>query len=101
MVVIQPICMGLSAHQNTSVAFGLILVMISPISLGIISAATPNNISIDAESNKITLELSGNEIEMRLTEWEKPPARYKRGVLAKYAASVASASEGAVTDKYL
>ena len=58
-------------------------------------------ISIDAESNKITLELSDNEIETRLTEWKKPPARYKRGVLAKYAASVASASEGAVTDKYL
>ena len=58
-------------------------------------------ISIDAESNKITLELSDNEIETRLAEWKKPPARYKRGVLAKYAASVASASEGAVTDKYL
>ena len=58
-------------------------------------------ISIDAESNKITLELSDNEIETRLAEWEKPSPRYKRGVLAKYAASVASASEGAVTDKYL
>ena len=58
-------------------------------------------ISIDAESNKITLELSDNEIETRLAEWRKPAPRYKRGVLAKYAASVASASEGAVTDKYL
>ena len=58
-------------------------------------------ISIDAESNEITLELSNSEIDTRLTEWKKPPARYKRGVLAKYAASVASASEGAVTDKYL
>ena len=58
-------------------------------------------ISIDAESNKITLELSDNEIETRLVEWKKPSPRYKRGVLAKYAASVASASEGAVTDKYL
>ena len=58
-------------------------------------------ISIDAESNKITLELSDNEIEARLAEWKKPSPRYKRGVLAKYAASVASASEGAVTDKYL
>ena len=58
-------------------------------------------ISIDAESNKITLELSDNEIKTRLTEWKKPAPRYKRGVLAKYAASVASASEGAVTDKYL
>ena len=58
-------------------------------------------ISIDAESNKITLELSDNEIEIRLAEWKKPSPRYKRGVLTKYAASVASASEGAVTDKYL
>ena len=58
-------------------------------------------ISIDAESNKITLELSDNEIETRLAEWKKPSPRYTRGVLAKYAASVASASEGAVTDKYL
>ena len=58
-------------------------------------------ISIDAESNKITLELNDNEIETRLAEWKKPSPRYKRGVLAKYAASVASASEGAVTDKYL
>ena len=58
-------------------------------------------ISIDAESNKITLELTNNEIETRLTKWKKPAARYKRGVLAKYAASVASASEGAVTDKYI
>ena len=58
-------------------------------------------ISIDAESNKITLELSDNEIQTRLAEWKKPSPRYKRGVLAKYAASVASASEGAVTDKYL
>ncbi len=58
-------------------------------------------ISIDAESNKITLELSDDEIETRLAEWRKPSPRYKRGVLAKYAASVASASEGAVTDKYL
>ncbi len=60
-----------------------------------------DRISIDAESNKITLELSENEIETRLAEWKKPSPRYKRGVLAKYAASVASASEGAVTDKYL
>ena len=58
-------------------------------------------ISIDAESNKITLELSDEEIDSRLAKWQKPAARYKRGVLAKYAASVTSASEGAVTDKYL
>ena len=58
-------------------------------------------ISINAESNEITLKLSSEEIGARLALWEKPPLRYTRGVLAKYAASVASASEGAVTDKYL
>lgn len=58
-------------------------------------------ISINAESNEITLKLSSEEIDARLALWEKPPLRYTRGVLAKYAASVASASEGAVTDKYL
>jgi len=58
-------------------------------------------ISIDAESNKITLEISDEEIASRLAKWQKPAPRYNRGVLAKYAASVTSASEGAVTDKYL
>ena len=58
-------------------------------------------ISIAAESNKITLEISDEEIVSRLTKWQKPAPRYNRGVLAKYAASVTSASEGAVTDKYL
>ena len=33
--------------------------------------------------------------------WKKPSPNYKRGVLAKYAHTVSSASEGAVTDKYL
>jgi dihydroxy-acid dehydratase len=33
--------------------------------------------------------------------WKKPAPRYTRGVLAKYAAHVTSASEGAVTDKDL
>ena len=67
--------------------------------IAVVRDGEPN--SIHAESNKITLELSYNEIETRLAEWKKPAPRYKRGVLAKYAASVASASEGAVTDKYL
>ena len=58
-------------------------------------------ISIDAESNKIKLEINDEEIVSRLTKWRKPAPRYNRGVLAKYAASVTSASEGAVTDKYL
>ena len=60
-----------------------------------------DRISIDAEANTVSIELSDEEIASRLANWEKPEPRYKRGVLAKYAAAVASASEGAVTDKYL
>lgn len=62
---------------------------------------TGDRVSIDAETNEVRVELSDEEIAARLAKWEKPPARYTRGVLAKFAASVASASEGAVTDKYL
>ncbi|PCI77688.1 MAG: dihydroxy-acid dehydratase [SAR86 cluster bacterium] len=62
---------------------------------------TGDRISIDAETNEVKVELSDEEIAARLAKWQKPAARYTRGVLAKFAASVASASEGAVTDKYL
>jgi dihydroxy-acid dehydratase len=37
----------------------------------------------------------------RRKAWKAPKPRYTRGVLAKYAAHVTSASEGAVTDKDL
>lgn len=60
-----------------------------------------DKISIDAESNTVSIDLTDSQIADRLARWEKPSPRYTRGVLAKYAASVASASEGAVTDKYL
>ena len=60
-----------------------------------------DRISIDAEANTITLDLSEEEIKSRFDNWQKPEARYTRGVLAKYAATVTSASEGAVTDKYV
>ena len=62
---------------------------------------TGDTIAIDAERNEVTLELSDEEISARLANWKKPAKRYTRGVLAKYAATVSSASEGAVTDKYL
>ncbi len=60
-----------------------------------------DRIFIDAEANTITLDLSEEEIKSRFDNWQKPEARYTRGVLAKYAATVTSASEGAVTDKYV
>ncbi len=62
---------------------------------------TGDGISIDAESNTVTLDLSDEDIAQRLDAWRQPEPRYTRGVLAKYAATVTSASEGAVTDKNL
>ena len=58
-------------------------------------------ISIDAETRQVTLEVPANELKRRKAAWKKPAPRYTRGVLAKYAAHVTSASEGAVTDKDL
>ncbi|NKB31482.1 MAG: dihydroxy-acid dehydratase [Pseudomonadales bacterium] len=60
-----------------------------------------DRIAIDAETNTISIDLSDEEINSRLAAWQKPEPRYTRGVLAKYAATVTSASEGAVTDKYI
>lgn len=60
-----------------------------------------DEISIDAELMELNLHLSAQEIQDRLSQWQQPPPRYTRGVLAKYARTVSSASEGAVTDKNL
>ncbi|MBX3142436.1 MAG: dihydroxy-acid dehydratase [Trueperaceae bacterium] len=57
-----------------------------------------DTITIDAEHNLLQLELSDAEIASRLERWSPPAVRYRRGVLAKYAAQVSSASLGAVTD---
>jgi len=58
-------------------------------------------IAIDAEKRELTLEVTGKELNARRKSWKKPAPRYTRGVLAKYAAHVTSASLGAVTDKDL
>ena len=55
-------------------------------------------ITIDAEKRQITLDIPAKEIAARRKAWKKPAPRYTRGVLAKYAAHVTSASLGAVTD---
>jgi dihydroxy-acid dehydratase len=52
---------------------------------------------IDVEGRQLRVELSDDELAARSREWSPPPARYTSGVLAKYAALVSSASEGAVT----
>lgn len=55
-------------------------------------------ITIDAEKRKINLNISAGEISKRLAAWKQPKPRYTKGVLAKYAKCVSSASRGAVTD---
>jgi dihydroxy-acid dehydratase len=60
-----------------------------------------DRIVIDAEVNEIRIEIPDEELQARLEAFTPPPPRATMGVLAKYAATVASASEGAVTDKYL
>ncbi|MEM9255216.1 MAG: dihydroxy-acid dehydratase [Pseudomonadota bacterium] len=60
-----------------------------------------DGITINAESAEVTLHLSDEDIQQRLNAWQAPKAHYSRGLLAKYAKTVSSASEGAVTDKYL
>lgn len=59
-----------------------------------------DNITIDAQNNRIDVDLSDAELAQRKASWQAP-ATETRGVLAKYAKLVSSASEGAVTDKYL
>ena len=60
-----------------------------------------DKITIDAETRQITVDVSDAELAERKSRWVRPESKYKRGVLAKYAKTVSSASEGAVTDKYL
>ncbi len=55
-------------------------------------------ITIDANKREINLEITKAEIKKRLSSWKQPKPKEKRGVLAKYARLVSSASLGAVTD---
>jgi dihydroxy-acid dehydratase len=60
-----------------------------------------DSIIIDAEKRELRLGISSTEMKKRQKAWKKPAPRYTRGVLAKYAAHVTSASLGAVTDSDL
>jgi dihydroxy-acid dehydratase len=59
--------------------------------------AEGETVVIDIEARELRVELADDEIAARLRDWRPPPARYTEGVLAKYAALVSSAAEGAVT----
>ncbi|MGD8175474.1 dihydroxy-acid dehydratase [Marinimicrobium sp. ARAG 43.8] len=58
-----------------------------------------DEIVIDAEADSIILKVDETELQKRRQQWQAPAPRYQRGVLAKYAKVVSSASEGAVTDR--
>jgi len=60
-----------------------------------------DQITIDAARSTLTLHVSDEALAQRKTQWSQPQPNYTRGVLAKYAHTVTSASEGAVTDKWL
>ncbi|MGE3889311.1 MAG: dihydroxy-acid dehydratase [Vicinamibacterales bacterium] len=59
---------------------------------------TGDRIVIDAVARTVTLDVAARVLAMRRRTWRAPRLRYTRGVLAKYAQLVGSASLGAVTD---
>jgi dihydroxy-acid dehydratase len=58
-------------------------------------------IRMDCEKRELTLAVSASELGARRRAWKPMKPRYTRGVLAKYASAVTSASLGAVTDDHL
>ena len=58
-----------------------------------------DQITIDAQHRELSLHVDDATLTKRREAWTPPTPRYTRGVLAKYAKQVSSASEGAVTDK--
>ena len=57
-----------------------------------------DTVTFDIENRTLSVDLPEGELEARLAQWREPEPRYATGVMAKYAALVSSASEGAVTD---
>ena len=57
-----------------------------------------DTITIDVDRRALDLEVDEATLAARRSRWSRPQPRYRSGVLAKYAALVSSASEGAVTN---
>ncbi|MDZ7614053.1 MAG: dihydroxy-acid dehydratase [Flavobacteriaceae bacterium] len=57
-------------------------------------------IVIDIQNKTISAELPEAEIKRRKQNWNPPALKHQKGILYKYAKTVATASEGCVTDKY-
>ena len=60
---------------------------------------TGDEITIDAEQNRIDVKLSADQLAERRSRWTPPPYKATRGTLYKYIKNVKSASEGCVTDE--
>ncbi|HBK72299.1 MAG TPA: dihydroxy-acid dehydratase, partial [Flavobacteriaceae bacterium] len=59
-----------------------------------------DNITINAETNTISVDLPEAELATRKAAWQQPALKFNKGVLYKYAKTVSSASEGCVTDEF-
>ncbi|WP_324027746.1 dihydroxy-acid dehydratase [Maribacter sp. BPC-D8] len=57
-------------------------------------------ITIDAEKNEISVNLTDDQLAERKKKWKQPELKVKRGSLYKYARMVSSASKGCVTDEF-
>jgi dihydroxy-acid dehydratase len=58
-----------------------------------------DQIVIDADTNRLDVEVSDEEMAKRRAAWQAPPLKVTRGTLYKYIKNVKSASEGCVTDE--
>jgi dihydroxy-acid dehydratase len=58
-----------------------------------------DQITIDANTNRIDVAVSDADLKSRLSQWKAPPFKHTRGVLHKYIRLVKPASEGCVTDE--
>lgn len=58
-----------------------------------------DQITLDAETNEINVDVSSEVLEQRRESWQAPPFKARRGTLYKYIKNVKSASEGCVTDE--
>ena len=57
-----------------------------------------DRVTIDAETNRLDVDVSDEELAARRAQWTAPAPKFTKGVLYKYAKMVSSASEGCVTD---
>lgn len=58
-----------------------------------------DHVTVDADRNLLSVDVSDEEMSTRRSAWEMPPYRATRGTLRKYIKTVKNASEGCVTDE--